>query len=47
MAKEKDISVGAGSKMSRKENNDDSYFTFPQESKIMSVFIFTFAHKVK
>lgn len=47
MAKEKDISLGAGSKMSRKENNDDGYFTFPQESKITSVFIFTFADKVK
>ena len=47
MAKEKDISVGAGSKMSRKESNDDSYFTFQQESKITSVFISTFANKVK
>ena len=47
MAKEKDISGGAGSKVNRKENNDDGYFTFPQESKITSVFIFTFANKVK
>ena len=28
--------------MNGKENNDDNYFTFPQESKIMGVFIFTF-----
>jgi hypothetical protein len=45
MAKEK--SGVACSKVNRKENNDDGYFTFPQESKITSVFIFTFANKVK
>ena len=43
----KDIIVGAGSRMSRKENNDIGYFTFLQESKITSIFIFTFANKVK
>lgn len=47
MAKEEDISGEAGSKMSRKENKDDGYFTFLRESKIIGVFIFTFANKVK
>lgn len=47
MAIEKRYKCGAGFKMHRKENNDDSYFTFMQESKITSFFIFTFANKVK
>ena len=47
MAKEKDISVGAGFKMRRKENNNDGYCTFSQESKIKGVFIFAFVNKVK
>ena len=47
MAKEKDISDDAGSKISRKENKDDGYFTFLRESKITGIIIFTFAHKVK
>lgn len=47
MAKEKDISGEASSKMSRKENNDEGYFIFLPKSKITSVIIFTFANKVK
>ena len=47
MAKEWDKHRGAYSNRNRKENNDDVYFPFPQESKITNVFIFTFADKVK
>lgn len=47
MAKEENVSVGTCSNVYRNENNGDNYFTFLQKSKITSVFIFTFANKVK
>ena len=43
----KEMRGEAGSIMSRKDNKDDGYFTFLRESKIIGVFIFTFANKVK